>query len=390
MDSNLPPSGSGPTPPPIPPPLPPSPPPQASPYIPPRLVPPRRTGRGWKVAAVVLAILLGLSLIWNAQHMFSDVVSDAFVPAHHRAGPILEEALVEYNHSINKIAVVPVEGIISSDGLDGRSYSLVEYIRDQLELAQKDEAVKAVILKVNSPGGEVLASDDIYHAIEDFQRVTGKPVVASMASLAASGGYYVSAPCRWIVANELTMTGSIGVIMSTYNIRGLLDKVGVRPEVFKSGKFKDMLSMTKKPDDVTDEERKLVQKMVDETFEKFKDVVTDGRKTANDANEKRAEKGRKLSDSWTDFADGRVLSGKEAYELGLVDELGGWQTAVRRARKLAKIENANLIQYHQRLDFSSLFRLFGKSETKIKLDVGFESPQLKAGYLYFLSPALIH
>ena len=351
---------------------------------------PRRTGRGWKVAVLVLAILLGISLIWNAQHLFDGFMSDAFVPAR-RAGPVLEEAVVEYNHSLNKIAVVPVEGIISSEGIDGRNYSLVEYIRDQLELAQKDEAVKAVILKVNSPGGEVLASDDIYHAIEDFQRVTGKPVIAAMSSLAASGGYYVSAPCRWIVANELTITGSIGVIMSTYNVRGLLDKVGVRPQVFKSGKFKDMLSMTKRPEEISDEERTMVQKMVDETYGKFKEVVTDGRKAANDANEKRSEKGRKLSDSWTDFADGRVLSGKEAYEIGMVDELGGWQIAVRRARKLAKIENANLVQYHQRLDFSSLFRLFGKSgDGKVKLDLGLDIPQLKAGHLYFLSPALIH
>jgi protease-4 len=387
MDSNLPPSP--PSPPPVPPPLPPSPPRQPA-YIPPRLVPPRRTGRGWKVAALVLGIFLLISLVWNAQHMFGSVMTEAFVPAR-KAGPILEEAIIEYNHSLNKIAVVPVEGVITSDGLDARGYSLVEYIRDQLELAQKDDSVKAVILKVNSPGGEVLASDDIYRAIEDFQRVSGKPVVASMASLAASGGYYVSAPCRWIVANELTMTGSIGVIMTTINVRGLLDKVGVRPEVFKSGKFKDMLSMTKRPEEVTNEERQMVQKMVDETYGKFKEVITDGRKAANDANAKRPEQGRKLSDSWTDFADGRVLSGKEAYEIGMVDELGGWQTAVRRARKLAKIENANLVQYHQRLDFSSLFRLFGKSrETKIKVDVGLDTPQLKAGYLYFLSPALVH
>ncbi len=341
------------------------------------------------MAVIVLAILLGFSLVWNAQHMFDGVMTEAFAPAR-KAGPVLEEAIVEYNHSLNKIAVVPVEGIITSDGLDRSGYSLVEYIRDQLELAQKDESVKAVILKVNSPGGEVLASDDIYHAIEDFQRITGKPVVASMSSLAASGGYYVSAPCRWIVANELTMTGSIGVIMTTMNVRGLLDKVGVRPEVFKSGKFKDMLSWTKRPEEITNEERALVQKMVDETYGKFKEVITDGRKAANDANETRSEKGRKLSDSWTDFADGRVLSGKEAFELGMVDELGGWQTAVRRARKLAKIENANLVQYHQRMDFSSLFRLFGKSETKVKIDLGIDTPQLKGGYLYFLSPALVH
>jgi protease-4 len=383
MDSNLPP----PTPPPIPPASPPPPPPA---YIPPRIVPPRRTGRGWKVAVLVLGILLGVSLIWNAQHTFDGIMSEAFVPAR-KAGPMLEEAIVEYNHSGNKIAIVPVEGIITSDGMDGRGYSFVEYIRDQLELAQKDGSVKAVILKVNSPGGEVLASDDIYHAIEDFQRITGKPVVAYMSSIAASGGYYVSAPCRWIVANELTLTGSIGVIMTTVNIRGLLDKVGVRPEVFKSGKFKDMLSWSKPPEEVSNEERAMVQKLVDDTYGKFKEVVADGRKAANDSNAKRPETGRKLSDSWTDFADGRVLSGKEAYEIGLVDELGGWQTAVRRARKLAKIDQANLVQYHQRLDLSSLFRIFGKSqETKVKVDLGIDAPKLKAGYLYFLSPSLYH
>lgn len=347
-------------------------------------------GRGWKVAVLVLAILLGISLLWNAQNFLDGFMTEAFVPAR-STGPMLEEVIVEYNHSGNKIAVVPVEGIITSDGLDARGYSLVEYIRDQLELAQKDDSVKAVILRVNSPGGEVLASDDIYNAIEEFQRVSSKPVVAAMGSVAASGGYYVAAPCRWIVANELTITGSIGVILTTMNFRGLMDKVGVRPEVYKSGKFKDMLSWTKRPDEVTDEERAMVQKMVNETYGKFKDIVSDGRKAANDANQKRPEKGRTLSESWEDYADGRVLSGKEAYEIGMVDELGGWQVAVRRARKLAKIENANLVQYHQRLDLSSLFRLFGKSEeTKVKIDLGLDAPKLKAGHLYFLSPSLIH
>src|SRR5436190_7420773 len=120
MDSNLPPSAP---PPPIPPPLPPSPPPPTPPYIPARIVPPRRTGRGWKVAVIVLAILLGLSLIWNAQHMFDGLMSETFAPMR-KAGPILEEAVVEYNHSINKIAVVPVEGIITSDGVDGRNYGI--------------------------------------------------------------------------------------------------------------------------------------------------------------------------------------------------------------------------------------------------------------------------
>src|SRR5262245_29453934 len=116
MDENLPPPPG--TPPPVPP-TPPPPLPPTPPYIPPRIVPPRRTGRGWKIAVLVLAILLGVSLIWNAQHLFEGVMGEAFTPTR-RAGPMLEEAVVEYNHSANKIAVVPVEGIISSDGIDGR------------------------------------------------------------------------------------------------------------------------------------------------------------------------------------------------------------------------------------------------------------------------------
>ncbi len=101
-----------------------------------------------------------------------------------------------------------------------------------------------------------------------------------MGSLAASGGYYVSAPCDWIVANELTITGSIGVIMEGFNYRGLMDKIGVRPEVFKSGKFKDMLSPTKSPEETSPEEVQMVQHLIDETFAQFKGVVADGRHAA--------------------------------------------------------------------------------------------------------------
>src|SRR5262249_47450468 len=151
------------------------------------------------------------------------------------AGPRLEEAVVEDNDSPNKIAVVPVEGIISGDFIERGNYGMVEYIKDQLKMAAEDDHVKAVLLKVNSPGGEVLAADEISSAISKFEKASSKPVIVSMGSLAASGGYYVSAPCRWIVANELTITGSIGVIMHTFNYRGLMNKVGLRPIVFKSG-----------------------------------------------------------------------------------------------------------------------------------------------------------
>ena len=266
-------------------------------------------------------------------------------------------------------------------------------------MAAQDERVKAVVLKVNSPGGEVLAADEISNAISKFQSDSRKPVVVSMGSLAVSGGYYVSAPCRWIVANELTITGSIGVIMHAYNYRGLMNKVGLRPLVYKSGRFKDMLSGEKDLNEMTPDEKedfkaeeKMVKDLIGETFDKFKSVVADGRQQANKKNQDNKDsKGQPLASQWTDFADGRVLSGKEAFELGFVDELGNFDTAVKRARKLARIDSANLVHYQQTFDLSNLFRLLGKAEVpKIKIDAGLDTPRLKAGQLYFLAPTFAH
>ncbi len=152
----------------------------------------------------------------------------------------LEEVVLEQTNGDNKIAVITVDGIITDRDVDRSSMTLVDFVSEQLKTAERDKDVKAVILKVDSPGGEVLASDEINKAIKKFQDEARKPVVASMGALAASGGYYISAPCRWIVANDLTLTGSIGVIIDTWNYRGLMDKVGIRPHVFKSGRFKDM------------------------------------------------------------------------------------------------------------------------------------------------------
>ncbi len=150
--------------------------------------------------------------------------------------------MLKDNDARNKIAVIDVDGIITSQTTDPAGNNMVDVIKAQLKRARQDTRVKAVILKVDSPGGEVMASDEINRAIADFQDKSGKPVICSMGSLAASGGYYISVPCRWIVANDLTLTGSIGVIMEGINYRGLMDKIGVAPIVYKSGKYKDMLS----------------------------------------------------------------------------------------------------------------------------------------------------
>jgi protease-4 len=357
-------------------------------------VPPNR-GRGWKIAVLVLSILLAMSVFSQLLQGILSVVSASSNTADGR----LLEMVIENNRALDKIAVIPIEGVITGGSMDSSGYSAVTLIEDQLKLAGRDDRVKAVLLKVNSPGGEVLASDDIFRAIEKFQKDNDKPVIAAMGSLAASGGYYVSAPCRWIVANELTITGSIGVIMQTYNYRGLMNKVGLRPMVFKSGKFKDMLSGEKDLEGlsgeakvINDEEQAMVQKMVNETYQRFKTVVETGRK---DANEKNADNpggatGRKLRSDWADFADGRILSGKEARELGLVDETGNWQVAVKRAQTLAGVTKANLISYQQPFHLGNLFRLFGKSEAgKIKVDLGFDMPRLQAG-LYFLAPTFLN
>jgi protease-4 len=343
-----------------------------------------RGGRGWKVFAIILCVLLVFVLIFNPLAILSEVAGGGMMTGH-ATGPQLQEYWLEDNGSANRIVVVPVEGVITSQSMGRGGPTMIDIIEGQFQQAAEDRRVKAVILKVNSPGGEVLASDDIYNLVEKFQRETGKPVIAAMGSLAASGGYYVSAPCQWIVANELTITGSIGVIMHGYNFRGLMDKVGVRPEVFKSGKFKDMLSFDKKEEEITQEERDMVQSMVNETFDKFKSIVAEGRGQA--AKKNSADPGRTLTDNWAQYADGRILSGKEALKQGFVDELGNFDVAVKRAQKLAKISDANLIQYQPVFGLGDLLGIFGQSEAQtLKIDLGLDLPKLQLGRLYFLCP----
>jgi len=186
----------------------------------------------------------------------------------------------------------------------------------------------------------------------------------------------------------MTITGSIGVIMHGYNYRGLMDKVGLRPEVYKSGKFKDMLSPDRAPEQIPAEERAMVQRLVDETYSRFRAVVAEGRAWSRQANK---GSGRTLSDDWTEYADGRVLSGREALEHGFVDQLGNFDDSVARARTIAGISKATAVEYQQRYDLSDLFRLFGKSDARaLKVDIGVDFPKLQAGQLYFLSPVFVH
>jgi protease-4 len=171
-----------------------------------------------------------------------------------------------------------------------------------------------------------------------------------------------------------------------------MDKVGLVPETFKSGKFKDMLSGSRDPDNIPEEERQMVQALIDETFGKFKDVVEQGRTWANQKNSTTKNKGRALEDDWQSYADGRVLSGSDALKLGFVDELGNFDDAVTRTKSIAGMsDGAKLVEYQQRYDLSDLFRMFGQTDSKVvKIELGMDMPKLQAGQLYFLSPTFLH
>lgn len=218
-----------------------------------------------------------------------------------------------------KVAVVDLVGVItSSGGTDGAAVNARRVV-ERLEKLTADPAVRAIVLRINSPGGTVVGSQDI-HAAVGRTRAAGKPVVASMAEIAASGGYYVSCAADRVVASPGTLTGSIGVIMQFPDLTGLLGKIGVDAATIKSGEFKDIGNSFRT---MTERDRKVLQDLVDDVYGQFVDVVAQGRSLP----EKRVR----------EIADGRIYSGRQALELGLVDELGDLDAAVAAAAKLAGI-----------------------------------------------------
>jgi protease-4 len=381
MDNNptTPPTSAAPPPPP-PPPL--APPPVIAAAQPKR----KRGGRLWMVLALILLVLLIGSVLANFGLLMGNALSFQGGLTQ-TGGPRLQEMVVEDNGAKAKIAMIEVEGVITGQPVDGR-HNMVDVIQAKLDRAANDGKVSAVILKVDSPGGEVLASDEIYRAIQEFQDNTDIPVVASMGGLAASGGYYVCAPCAWITASDMTITGSIGVILGTFNYRGLMDKVGLVPQIYKSGKHKDMLSGSRDPEQIPEEERAMLQALIDEVYGKFKGIVEEGRAAAIERN---LGLGQELADNWADYADGRVFSGTEAYNHGFVDQVGTFDDAVRTAMDLTGLNSANVVRYEHIPDIAMLFRLLGKTDAHtLKLDLGVEALQLKPGHLYFLAPSLMH
>lgn len=212
----------------------------------------------------------------------------------------------------NKVAVVPITGEIVS------SSPVVE----QLSHFAESHSVRAIVVRINSPGGAVAPSQEIYEEILRIRRETGKPVVASMDTVAASGGYYIAAACDHIVANPGTITGSIGVIAQWFNLEGLVEWARLRPETVTSGDMKDAGSPFR---EMTVEEREYYQRIVAQLHEQFIKAVIEGRD------------GRMTAEEVRKVADGRVFTGSEAVELKLVDQTGGLKQALRKAGEMAGV-----------------------------------------------------
>ena len=217
-----------------------------------------------------------------------------------------------------RIGLIHIDGIITGQKGEMNPFmnsggASSETIVEQLEEAGKDSNIKAIVIRVNSPGGSAAASQEIFSAIQDY-RQSGKKVIISMGDLAASGGYYVSAPADAIYANPGTLVGSIGVIMQLMNYEGLFEMIGLDEVTLKAGKYKDIGSPTR---DMTPEEKKILQNILDEVHQQFKEAVMEGRGMTAQEVEK--------------IATGEIWSGRQAKEIGLVDELGGLKDALDRA-----------------------------------------------------------
>ena len=327
-----------------------------------------------KLLFIVGLILLGSSLLANLLFLSKDQQLLSSAP-HVQPAPYFEEELVEGDDSQEKrIAKIDLFGVIAQEIPGQIGSSMVDDLILQIRQAADDNSIAAILLHIDSPGGEVTASDNLYHELTLVRQ--NKPVIVYLDSVGASGGYYTAMGGSYIMAHELCLTGSIGVIMQAINYEGLSKILGLSTLTFKSGALKDLLNPSRP---ASEAEKKLVQDMVAETFEKFSSIVVTERDFPD----------QKLP---TEVADGRIVSGKQALDLKLIDATGYLQDAITDAREIAKLpENAPVIRYTAPFRFSRLFRFLGqKQDTNPKVQVSLvpESFHLQAGKLYYLSTHL--
>lgn len=277
-----------------------------------------------------------------------------------------------------KVLMIPVHGIISDisrKGMIQTEPSMVQDIVSQLKLAEKDSEIKAVLFKIDSPGGSVTASDILYHEIKSFKERTGVKVTAVIMNVAASGGYYMALPADYIVAHPTSVTGSIGVIFLKPKFYGLMDKIGVDVEVNTSGENKDMGSPFRKE---TKAEDKIFQGLTDSLGKRFIDLVVENRGLSPEVVK--------------DISTARIYLAGEALKLGLVDEIGYISDAISKTKALAGLDEKSKVVVYRRDEFpddnlyNTQTRFQGKTYSLIDLGLPDMSMLNRAGF-YYLWPA---
>ncbi|HLR80123.1 MAG TPA: signal peptide peptidase SppA [Bacillota bacterium] len=251
-----------------------------------------------------------------------------------------EETVIEEGSSLNKIAVIPLDGIIMDTGgnpLVADTYDHQQFLT-MLDEAAEDEFVEGIILRVNTPGGGVVESAEIYDKVVTIQEEYEKPVYVSMGNMAASGGYYVAAPAEKIVAHDATVTGSIGVIMENMNYKELADKLGIDYNTIKSGAFKDMGSGVR---DMTKEEREMLQTMIDEFYDGFVEAIVNGRGMSEDR--------------IRELGDGRIYTGKQAKDVELIDELGTLDDTITLMKEDYDLGDVTVVEYGNPFNYFNRF-----------------------------------
>jgi len=317
---------------------------------------------------LILFVTLSLLLFGCAPHFHLDFLGKDKI----------QEVVLLKSRAKDKILVLDVSGIIGislSPSMFEREKNLLSMIYYRLEKASEDKAVKAVILRLDTPGGEATASDILYNEILKFKEKTGIPVVGLMMGMAASGGYYIASACDHVIAHPSTITGSIGVISIFPNLQELFTKIGVKVNVIKSGEMKDSGSAFR---DMTEEEKEVFQGIIDELYKNFLDVVYEKRKDVLSF-----EKLKKI-------ADGRVYTARQAYDLKLIDEIGYFDSALQKALSLSRLNEAKVIAYtyypnRKTNIYATSLKKFSLLEGKNLEDV-FQS--LKSGFYYLWLPQL--
>jgi protease-4 len=260
--------------------------------------------------------------------------------------------------------------------------STVARVEEALRLAREDERVQGVVLRIDSPGGGVTASDMVYRQIMEFKKETGRPVVAALMDLATSGAYYIALAADDIVASPTTVTGSIGVILMGLNLEGLMSKLGIQDQTVKSGRYKDLLSPFRPP---SGEERAIVQGVIDELQRRFVDHVAQRRPTVAHGELPR-------------ITDGRIFTASQALRLGLVDQVGYLDDAIAAAKRAAGLEQARVVTYHRPDEYrDNLYSRYGgrlrdagrPDGDVVSLSVGLPDDTTGARFMYLWAPGAV-